>query len=75
MAVYQKWNQTPAGGGGRKQLCESLGLSFNGMKDLAQLVKQYDSSLNTAGYFASKDADRNMNSWRTICACAVSGTF
>jgi len=66
-----QWDQTGTGGGERKRLCDSLGLSFNGMRDIAQLVKQYDSSLRAAGYAASKEADRNSNSWMIIRACAV----
>lgn len=72
VAVFQKWEGAPAGGGSRKHLCDSLGLSFTGMRDLAHLVKQYDSSLNAAGYVASNDSNRNMKSWKIIRACAVS---
>jgi ATP-dependent RNA helicase DHX57 len=70
-AIYLKWDETNARGGDRKRLCDSLGLSFTGMRDMMQLVKQYNSSLNAAGYVASKDADRNMKSWRIIRTCAV----
>lgn len=52
-------------------MCDSLGLSFNGMRDMLQLVKQYDSSLSAAGYVGSRDADRNMKSWAIVRAVAV----
>jgi ATP-dependent RNA helicase DHX57 len=71
VAAYMMWEDTSAGGGGRKRVCDSLGLSFNGMRDMMQLVKQYDSSLSAAGYVGSRDADRNMKSWSIIRAVAV----
>ena len=52
-------------------MCENLGLSLNGMRDMMQLVNQYDSSLRAAGFADSKDADRNKNSWTIIRTCAV----
>jgi len=70
-AVYSKWNNAPKGGGGRKRVCDQLGLAFNGMRDVDQLVRQLDSSLSSAGYVPSSEADRNSNSWRIIRACAV----
>lgn len=70
-AVFLKWENTDAGGGARKRVCESLGLSFNGLRDMAQLVRQLDSSLRAAGYEASQDSDRNMKSWRVIRTCVV----
>lgn len=71
VAAYMQWEDAAVGGSGRKGLCESLGLSFNGMRDMMQLVNQYDSSLRAAGYAASKDADRNATSWSIIRALAV----
>lgn len=70
-AVYLKWDSVRTGGSDRKRCCESLGLSFNGMRDMKQLVRQLDSSLSASGYVASTEADRNCNSWRIIRACAV----
>jgi ATP-dependent RNA helicase DHX57 len=70
-AAFMDWQELPAGGGERKRYCDSLGLSFNGMRDILQLVKQYDSSLTASGFTASKDADRNSQSWRVLRTCAV----
>jgi len=71
-AVYMAWSSLNGGGGERKRYCESMGLSFNGMRDMKQLVSQLDSSLCSSGYFSSKQSDANSNSWRVIRACAVS---
>lgn len=69
-AVYMKWQDS--GSGLRRPFCESLGLSFNGMRDMMQLVNQMDSSLKAAGYTGSAEADSHAHSWRIIRACAVS---
>jgi ATP-dependent RNA helicase DHX57 len=68
-AAFMNWQNL--GAGERKRYCESLGLSFNGMKDILQLVKQYDLSLSTAGFPPSQDSDRNSQSWRVLRTCAV----
>jgi len=70
-AAFMKWDNLPSGGGERKRFCESLGLSFNGMRDILQLVKQFDSSLANSGFPASTESDRNSNSWRVLTTCAV----
>ena len=70
-AVYLSWDEAGAVSGGQKSLCESLGLGFNTMQEMKQLVNQYDTSLSSAGYEPSKDADRNVKSWPIIRACAV----
>jgi ATP-dependent RNA helicase DHX57 len=69
--AYLEWESRGTGGGQRKAYCDSLGLSFNGMRDMAQLVNQLDGSLRAAGFEASKESDRNANSWRILRACAV----
>jgi ATP-dependent RNA helicase DHX57 len=69
-AVYMKWQDE--GSGSRKRFCESLGLSFNGMRDMMQSVNQMDSSLRAAGYTGSTESDSHAHSWRIIRACAVS---
>jgi ATP-dependent RNA helicase DHX57 len=69
-AVYMKWQDS--GSGLRKRFCESLGLSFNGMRDMMQSVNQLDSSLRAAGYTGSAESDSHAHSWRIIRACAVS---
>ena len=71
-AAFMKWEKLPAGGGERKRFCEKLGLSFTGMRDIFQLVNQYDSSLSAAGYDRSADSDINSYSWRVLRTCAVS---
>lgn len=70
-AAFMTWQNTDPGGGGRKAYIDSLGLSFNGMKDIAQLASQYDSSLSAAGFASSRDSDRNGQSWRVLRTCAV----
>jgi ATP-dependent RNA helicase DHX57 len=70
-AAFMNWQNLPSGGGERKKYCESLGLSFTGMKDIAQLVKQYDSSLSASGFPSSRESDRNSHSWRVLRTCAV----
>lgn len=69
-AVFLRWKAT--GTGMRKRFCESLGLSFNGLRDMSQLVNQLDSSLVAAGFSATPESDRYVSSWRIIHACAVS---
>lgn len=71
-AAFASWERLPAGGGERKNYCNRLGLSFSGMKDISQLVNQYDSALCAAGYNESAESDRNANSWRLLRTCAVS---
>lgn len=71
-AAFMNWNNLPAGGGRRKRYCESLGLSFNGMRDIAQLVNQYGSSLSISGFPSSVESDRNAQSWRVLRTCAIS---
>ena len=70
-AAFMNWQNIPNGQGGKKRYCESLGLSFNGMKDINQLVQQYGSSLSGSGFPASTEADRNAQSWRVLRTCAV----
>jgi len=70
-ALIREWEGTGSGVGGRKRLCDALGLSFNGMRDMYQLVRQLDSSLVSIGYGKSEESDRNANSWNIIRACAV----
>jgi len=71
-ALFLKWREIDGGGGARKNFCDSIGLSFMGMRDMLQLVNQLDGSLKASGFLATPEADRNGNSWRIIHACAVS---
>lgn len=71
-AAFMNWNKTPNGAGRKKRYCESLGLSFNGMRDINQLVQQYGSSLSGNGFPPSEESDRNAQSWRVLRTCAVS---
>lgn len=41
------------------------------MRDILQLVKQYDSSLASSGFPPSNESDRNSQSWRVLRTCAV----
>jgi ATP-dependent RNA helicase DHX57 len=70
--AFQQWENLKAGGGERKRFCENLGLSFTGMRDILQLVLQYDSSLKAAGYNPNKESDRNAHSFRILKTCAIS---
>ena len=70
-AAFMNWQDMSNGGGRKKHYCESLGLSFNGMRDINQLVQQYGSSLSGSGFPASVESDRNAQSWRIIRTCAV----
>ena len=71
-AVYMKWDSLPKGMS-RKQFCDTMGLAFNGMRDIAQLARQLDSALQGIGYRSSAGANRNGQSWRIIRAVAVAG--
>ena len=71
-AVFMNWKDLPTGGGQRKKYCDRLGLSFNGMRDILQLVNQFDSSLRVAGYTATAESERNSHSWRILRTCSVS---
>lgn len=69
--IVATWQSLDAGGDKRKQYCEMYGLSFNGMKDIAQLASQYNSSLSTSGFPPSKEGEMNAQSWRVLRTCAV----
>lgn len=71
-AVHLKWESLDRGLG-RKRYCESMGLSFQGMRDVNQLTNQLDSALRNIGYHSSADSNRNGQSWRIIRAVAVAG--
>jgi ATP-dependent RNA helicase DHX57 len=71
-AAFIGWECLSPGGGERKRYCEKLGLSFTGMRDILQLVNQYDSALNAAGYGKSAESDRNAKSFRVLRTCAIS---
>jgi hypothetical protein len=69
--LFNTWQSLPTGGGKRKQYCENLGLSCNGMKEIAQLASQYDASLSSSGFSKDSESDRNVQSWRVLRTCAV----
>jgi HrpA-like RNA helicase len=72
-AIFLEWNSLTGGNGRtRKQYLESLGLSAAAMRDMQQLVQQYDSALCNAGFYPTKDSDANAKSWRIIRSCIVS---
>ncbi|CAJ1930609.1 unnamed protein product [Cylindrotheca closterium] len=70
--AFIEWESIPHGGGGRKRYCDSIGLSFTGIRDILQLVNQYDSSLTAAGYGKSAESDCNAHSYRILRTCAIS---
>jgi len=71
-AVFKKYSETDAGGGKRKTVCDSLGLAFTAMRDMSQLVRQLDSSLQSLGFASSPESSRNEASWRVVRSCIVS---
>jgi len=71
-AAFIEWEGLPTGGGNRIKYCDKVGLSFNGMKDMLQLVNQYDSALTLAGYGKTAESDCNTSSWRVLRSCAIS---
>jgi ATP-dependent RNA helicase DHX57 len=70
--AFMDWEDLPTGGGARMKYCEKLGLSFTGMRDMLQLVNQFDSALEAAGYSKSPESDRNASSYRVLRTCAIS---
>jgi ATP-dependent RNA helicase DHX57 len=70
--AFMQWESLKTGGGERKSYCDSLGLSFTGIRDILQLVNQYDSSLSSAGFVKSAESDRNTKSFRILRSCAIS---
>lgn len=69
-AVLLRWESSSSET--RKHLCDSLGLSFTGMREMSQLARQLDASLTSIGFAKTCDSETNSNSWRIIRACAVS---
>lgn len=65
-AVYRKWELSEK----KKIFCETMGLSFNGMRDMKKLVVQYDSILNSLG-FSEMNNTEDKTKWRTVHACVV----
>lgn len=71
-AIFMIWDELK-GALDKKRYCESMGISSVGMRDIDQLVRQYDSSLSEAGFKRNADSDVNITSWRIIKSCIVSG--
>jgi HrpA-like helicases len=71
-AIYMEWNNITGGKGLKRKYLDSLGLSAPAMRDMQQLVQQYDSALCNAGFNYTKDSDTNSKSWRIIRSCIVS---
>ncbi|KAL7550933.1 hypothetical protein ACHAWF_014139 [Thalassiosira exigua] len=55
----------------RKQFCDKMGLSFNGMREILSLTRQLDSSLTTSGFRPSNECNRNQSSWRIVRSMIV----
>jgi len=55
----------------KRELCDRYGLSFNCMKEISQLVRQLDSSLNASGFVATEDSNKYENSWRIVRSAIV----
>lgn len=70
-AIYMKWSEMGNWGGQRKKMCDSLGISFNTVREMSQLAQQLDSSLKALGFGPSPESNRNGKSWRIIRATAV----
>ena len=70
-AAYLQWDAIGAGSGQKKKFCESLGLSFIGMRDMKQLVRQLDTAISSSGFFGGKEADSNSKYWTIVRSCIV----
>lgn len=70
VVLFQKWEDA-GNAGAQKVFCDSLGLSATGLREMAQLARQLDSALLSAGFAATSEADRHASSWRLIRTCAV----
>merc|ERR1712165_162108 len=55
-AAFMKWDGMKGGNGNKRQFCESLGLSINGIRDMKQMVNQLDASLTQAGFSNSAES-------------------
>eukprot|EP00746_Dinoflagellata_sp_MGD_P060512 gnl/MRDRNA2_/MRDRNA2_25665_c0_seq1.p1 gnl/MRDRNA2_/MRDRNA2_25665_c0~~gnl/MRDRNA2_/MRDRNA2_25665_c0_seq1.p1 ORF type:complete len:511 (-),score=90.18 gnl/MRDRNA2_/MRDRNA2_25665_c0_seq1:26-1402(-) len=69
-AVYLDWDSTNTYKD-REKYCEVYGLSFHGMNEMRQLVRQLDSSLSVAGYVSSQGSNRFDRCWDLLRACVV----
>jgi hypothetical protein len=70
-ALFFNWKECD--GPGRKVYCDSLGLSFMGMREMLQLANQLDIALQSIGYLDTPDSNRNGRLWSIIRAVAVAG--
>jgi ATP-dependent RNA helicase DHX57 len=68
-AVFLKWRATE--NGKQHSFCDSLGLSHNVLRDIAQLFQQLDSSLVAAGFSETNTSNVHQSSLRIIHTCAV----
>ena len=69
--TFLKWQATESGM--RSRFCDSLGVSNNSLRDMAQLYSQLNISLFEAGFCATSESDQYSSSWCIIQTCAVSG--
>jgi HrpA-like RNA helicase len=69
--LFTTWQGLDTGDGKRKRYCDEIGLSFNGMKEIAQLASQYDTSLSSSGFSTTPASEKNSQSWRVLRTCAV----
>ena len=53
-------------------LLERLGLAFNSMREMKQLVQQLNTSLGSLGFVENGHCDAHANSWRVVRAIVVS---
>ena len=67
--VFLKWKELE--GKHQRNFCDALGLSNMGLRDMKQLVLQYDSSLKSIGFAAERETDANCKSWRVVRSCVV----
>ena len=70
-AAYLQWDAIGAGGGQKKKFCDSLGLSFIGMRDVKQLVRQLDTAISSSGFYSGNGADSNSKYWTIVRSCIV----
>jgi hypothetical protein len=70
-ALFLNWKECE--GQGRKAYCDSLGLSFMGMREMSQMASQLDNALQAIGYTDTPASNRNGRFWSIIRAVAVAG--
>ncbi len=69
-AAYEKW-RAAEGGGEKRRVCDTYGLSGEGMREFKQLRDQYDGALRSAGWEGGSYANMNCGEWKVVRAAVV----